>query len=121
LEPITIGTISLVLFFLLVVLGMPIGFTFATVGFFGFALVRNLEAALNLLGSVPYTWGSTYTMIVIPLFVLMGQFAFHSGISGDLYNAAYKWVGRLPGGLALATNLACTGFAACTGSSLASG
>ncbi len=120
LAPVTIGILSLGLFFLLVALGMPIGFTFATVGFLGFALVRNLDAALNLLAAVPYTWGSTYTMIVIPLFVLMGQFAFHSGISGDLYTAAYKWVGRRPGGLALATNLACTGFAACTGSSLAS-
>jgi len=99
---------------------MPIGFSFATVGFLGFLLVRNLEAALNLLGAVPYTWGSTYAMVVIPLFVLMGQFAFHSGISGDLYAAGYKWVGRQPGGLALATQLACTGFAACTGSSLAS-
>lgn len=119
-DPVTIGIISLVLFFVLVVLGMPIGFTFATIGFLGFALVRNLGGALNLLAVVPYTWGSTYTMIVIPLFVLMGQFAFHSGISGELYSAGYKWVGRQPGGLALATNIACTGFAACTGSSLAS-
>ena len=119
-DPVITGIICLVLFFILVALGMPIGFSFATVGFLGFLVVRNLEAALNLLGTVPYTWGSTYAMIVIPLFVLMGQFAFHSGISQDLYTAGYKWIGRQPGGLALATTTACTGFAACTGSSLAS-
>lgn len=75
---------------------------------------------LSLLGTAPYTWASQYTLVAIPLFILMGQFAFHSGISRDLYDSGYKWIGRLPGGLALATTLACTGFAACTGSSLAS-
>jgi tripartite ATP-independent transporter DctM subunit len=99
---------------------MPIGLSFATAGFLGFALVRDLDPALNLLSVIPYTWASTYTLIVAPLFILMGQFAFHSGISKDLYNTAYKWVGKQPGGLALATTIACTGFAACTGSSLAS-
>lgn len=119
-DPFVTGIMCLVLFFILVGIGMPVGFAFATVGFLGFGLVRNFAAALHLLGLVPYTWGGTYTMVVIPLFLLMGQFAFHSGISGDLYSAAYKWVGRQHGGLALATQLACTGFAACTGSSLAS-
>jgi tripartite ATP-independent transporter DctM subunit len=59
-------------------------------------------------------------LAVLPLFVLMGQFAFQSGISEELYRTAYKWIGKQPGGLALATNIACTGFAACSGSSLAS-
>jgi tripartite ATP-independent transporter DctM subunit len=99
---------------------MPIGFAFVAVGFLGFGLVRSFNAAFGLLGEVPYTWGSTYTMVVIPLFVLMGQFAFQSGISEDLYETAYKWVGNKPGGIALATTLACSLFAACTGSSLAS-
>lgn len=99
---------------------MPIGFSFAIVGFLGFIAIRNLGQSLSLLGLVPYSWASGYMLIVIPLFVLMGQFAFHSGISTDLYTAGYKWVGKQPGGLALATQLACTGFAACSGSSLAS-
>jgi tripartite ATP-independent transporter DctM subunit len=110
----------LLLFFLLVFFGMPIGFSFAIVGFLGFIAIRNLNQALSLLGMIPYSWCSSYMLVVIPLFVLMGQFAFHSGISGDLYAAGYKWVGKQPGGLALATQLACTGFAACSGSSLAS-
>jgi len=99
---------------------MPIGFAFIIIGFVGFTLVRSLGPALYLVGNVPYTWGSTYTMVVIPLFVLMGQFAYNSGISEDLYKTAYNWVGNQPGGVALATTLACAGFAACTGSSLAS-
>ncbi len=99
---------------------MPIGFAFIIIGFVGFALVRSFGPALYLLGNVPYTWGSTYAMVVLPLFVLMGQFAYHSGISEDLYKSAYNWVGSQPGGIALATTLACAGFAACTGSSLAS-
>jgi tripartite ATP-independent transporter DctM subunit len=59
-------------------------------------------------------------LIALPLFVLMGNFAFQSGISADLFEAANKWLGRLPGGLAQATTLACTGFAACTGDSVGS-
>jgi C4-dicarboxylate transporter, DctM subunit len=99
---------------------MPIGFTFALVGFLGFVFLRDLNQALGLLGLIPYSWASTYTLVVLPLYILMGQFAFQSGVSADLYKTGYKWVGRMPGGLALATMVACTGFAACSGSSLAS-
>jgi len=120
LDPVIVGVISLALFFVLVALGMPIAFSFATAGFLGFALIRTVDQALSLLGGMPYVWGSSFVLVVLPLFVLMGQFAFHSGISGDLYATGHKWVGAQPGGLALATQLACTGFAACTGSSLAS-
>ena len=119
-DPALIGIACLVLFFILVFLGMPVGFSFAIVGFLGFICIRNFNQALSLLGLIPYAWCSGYMLVVIPLFVLMGQFAFHSGISGDLYAAGYRWVGKQPGGLALATQLACTGFAACSGSSLAS-
>lgn len=119
-EPVTSGIICLCIFCILIYIGMPIGFAFITVGFVGFGLVRNFSSASNLIASVPYTWASSYTMVVIPLFILMGQFAYESGISEELYTAAYKWVGSRPGGIALATTIACTLFAACTGSSLAS-
>jgi tripartite ATP-independent transporter DctM subunit len=99
---------------------MPIGFSFAATGFLGLIVLRNLHQALSLLGVTPYSWASSYMLVILPLFVLMGQFAYQSGISGDLYAVSYTWVGQRPGGLALATQLACTGFAACTGSSLAS-
>ncbi len=119
-EPVTVGIICLCLFFLFIYIGMPIGFAFMVVGFLGFGLVRSFESASYLLASVPYTWASSYSMVVIPLFILMGQFAYESRISEDLYAVAYKWAGSRPGGIALATTLACTLFAACTGSSLAS-
>lgn len=119
--PIEIFILGLVVFLVLAFLGMPLAFAFAMVGFVGFAFLRGLSPALAMLGQAPWQWGSQSGLIVVPLFILMGQFAFHAGISRELYIAAYKWMGRLPGGLALATNLACTGFAACTGSSLAAG
>jgi C4-dicarboxylate transporter, DctM subunit len=117
---IEIGVYGILGFLFLLSMGMPIALSFATAGTFGVIAIQGLMPGLNLLGQAFYTWTSTYVLSTIPLFVLMGQFAFHSGISGDLYNAAYRWIGRLPGGLALATNIACTGFAACTGSSVAS-
>jgi tripartite ATP-independent transporter DctM subunit len=117
---IDIGVSGILGFLLLLCLGMPIGLSFATAGIIGIIAIQGLGPGLSLLGQSFYTWTASYVLCTIPLFVLMGQFAYHSGISGDLYFAAYRWIGRLPGGLALATNLACTGFAACTGSSVAS-
>lgn len=113
--------VGVVVFLLLAFVGIPLAFAFAITGFLGFMSVRGLETALAMLGQAPLQWASDGGLVVVPLFILMGQFAFQSGISAELYTAAYRWMGRLPGGLALATNLACTGFAACTGSSLASG
>ena len=111
-SPHLIGFIGIVAFFLLVMLlRMPIAFSFAIVGFIGISILKGLGPGLSLLGTIPYSWASNWNLVCIPLFLLMGQLAFQ---------AASKWVGALPGGLALATTLACTGFAACTGSSLAS-
>ena len=119
-SPLLVGIIGVFLFLALAIMGMPIGFSFAGVGFVGIIFLRGLDPALSILGSMPYTWASNYNLVAVPLFILMGQFAYHSGISSELYDTAYKWVGKLPGGLAITTTLACTGFAACTGSSLAS-
>ncbi len=113
-SPVEIGLFGIVGFLLLLSLEVPIGLSFATAGTLGIIAIQGWGPGLNLLGQSFYTWTSSYVLCTIPLFVLMGQFAFHSGISGDLYTAAYRWIGRLPGGLALATNIACTGFAACT-------
>ena len=103
----------------LMFLGIPVGVSFGLAGFIGLIMVRGFEAALSILGSVPYTWTSMEALTPLPLFILMGLFAFHSGISTELFDTANKWLGRLPGGLAHATTLACTGFAACTGDSMA--
>lgn len=114
-SPITIGLIGMAAFFLLVLLGMPLAFAFIMVGFIGVIFTKGLGPGISLLGPAPYSQVSSYALCAIPLFVLMGQFAFRSGIGRDLYASAYKWLGALPGGLALATMLACTGFAACPG------
>jgi C4-dicarboxylate transporter DctM subunit len=119
-SPPILGVFGVLCFLGLAILGLPIAFSFATMGLIGISLIQGLGPGLSSLADAAYSETASYILTTIPLFVLMGQFAFHSGISRDLFKAAYKWMGRLPGGLALATTLACTGFAACTGSSVAS-
>jgi tripartite ATP-independent transporter DctM subunit len=99
---------------------VPLGFAFITIGFVGTIFTRGLGPGLNLLGSSLYALSSSYTFAAIPLFILMGSFAFTAGIGRDLYISAYKWLGKLPGGIALATMAACAGFGTCSGSTVAS-
>jgi tripartite ATP-independent transporter DctM subunit len=116
-----IGVVGILLLFVFLAFRMYIGVAMALIGFVGVSLIVNLDAGLNLLGMSPWAEGSSYSMSVIPLFVLMGQFAFVSGISQDIYKAVHNWLGHLRGGLAMATIVACSGFAAICGSSLATG
>ncbi len=116
-----IGVVGILLLFVFLAFRMYIGVAMALIGFVGVSLIVNLDAGLNLLGMSPWAEGSSYSMSVIPLFVLMGQFAFVSGISQDIYKAVHNWMGHLRGGLAMATIVACSGFAAICGSSLATG
>ena len=115
------GIIGILLMFLLLALRMYIGIAMAIVGFLGLSYLIGFEAGMGILGITPLAEGSSYTLSVIPLFVLMGQFAFVSGISTDIYKTVYTWMGHMKGGLAMATILACAGFAAICGSSLATG
>lgn len=103
---------------LLLLLGasMPVGFVMAVVGLVGFGLMVSPEASLSMATMDLYDTFSSYSLTTIPLFVLMGQIAFHSGISRGLFTAAYHWLGRLPGGLAMSTVGACTAFGAICGS-----
>jgi tripartite ATP-independent transporter DctM subunit len=98
---------------------MPIAFAMALVGFAGFAYLGDPDPALNLLAQDIYDTFSLYSLSVIPMFILMGSFAFASGISNRLYTTTYTWVGGLRGGLTIATVLACAGFAAICGSTAA--
>ncbi|MEC7761839.1 MAG: TRAP transporter large permease [Pseudomonadota bacterium] len=102
-------------------LGFPLGFTTLLVGFVGFAYTRdwNFHAALAMVEQQVMETGANYGLSVIPLFILMGALIHRSNISEDLYKAANALVGALPGGLAHATVLACAGFSAVSGSSLA--
>ena len=115
----TIGIIGVVVFLILIFEGMNIGLALLLVGFVGYAAIINPTAALAQLRTDPSTTASTYSLIVVPLFILMGNFAYHAGLSGGLYDAANKWLNRLPGSLACATVAACAGFGAICGSNAA--
>jgi tripartite ATP-independent transporter DctM subunit len=119
-NPTLAGTVGMVALLALLALRMPIGVAMALVGAVGIAVLNSPEAALTILGSYPYSYAAVHALSVIPLFVLMGNFAVVSGMSSDLFAAAYAWIGHRRGGLASATILACAGFAALSGSSVAS-
>jgi len=108
-----------ILLLILFIFGMPVGFAMALVGFCGFCYVISFKAGLNMVGSVLWDTYSSYGLTVIPLFIFMGQIAFYSGVNEKLYTAAYKWVGQIRGGLAMATVMACSAFAAICGSNAA--
>ncbi len=118
-DPFLVAFVGAFFFLLLSVLEVPLGFAFIGVGFAGVIVTRGLGPGLNLLGSSLYSLLSSYTFAAIPLFILMGSFAFTAGIGRDLYVSAYKWLGKLPGGIALATMVACAGFGTCSGSTVA--
>ncbi|MGH2272380.1 TRAP transporter large permease [Anaerohalosphaeraceae bacterium U12dextr] len=115
-SPTMVGIIGCVALLVLLLSNMPVGLVMAVVGVIGFAVVRSPSAALSVLTTDIYDTFSSQTLSVIPLFVLMGQVAFHSGISRRLFAAAYSWLGQLPGGLAMSTVGACTAFGAICGS-----
>jgi tripartite ATP-independent transporter DctM subunit len=119
-SPTAIGLIGMAALLVLLALRMPIGIAMSLVGAIGIAALNSPDAALIVLGSYPFSYAAVHALSVIPLFVLMGNFAVVSGMGADLYAAAYAWVGHRRGGLASATILACAGFAALSGSSVAS-
>jgi C4-dicarboxylate transporter DctM subunit len=114
-DPLLIGFIGVVVLFILIFAGMPLGLAFLLVG----GLALNWEGAFSTLRTVAYSTFSDYGFTVIPLFVLMGSIAFVTGMSEDLYTSAHHMFGRLRGGLAMATVAACAAFAAISGTSIA--
>ncbi|MBM4277472.1 MAG: TRAP transporter large permease [Deltaproteobacteria bacterium] len=118
-NPVVIGIIGIGLLIVLFLLRLPVSFAMAVVGLAGFAYLTTFDAALAVLSRDIFDTFSSYPLSVIPMFILMGTFAFASGISERLYRAAYTWVGHLRGGLTIATVFACAGFGAICGSSTA--
>ena len=119
-SPESVGIIGFILLFVFMYMGMPIGFCLGFTGFLGEVALFGLNGALVQLGMVPYANVATFTLCVLPLFVLMGDLAHASGLTAGVYHFVYRVLGRLPGGLAMTNIGACAIFAACTGSSLAS-
>ena len=115
-----VGVLALAGLFLMIFLRVPIGIALGIAGVVGYWSLSGLDPTLALLGSIPFEIGYNYDLSIIALFVLMGNFAMVSGMSRDLYDMARSLVGHWPGGLASATVVGCAGFAAVSGSSLAS-
>ena len=118
-EPVSVGLAGVGLVFLLLFMGMPIALACMFVGFAGISYLASMDAAMPVLASTVYEVAAFYPYTVIPLFILMGGFATNSGMTSDLFNTFDKWLRKLPGGLGIATIAACAGFAAVSGSSVA--
>jgi C4-dicarboxylate transporter DctM subunit len=115
-SPVQIGVIGCLVLFGLLFTSMPVAFAMIASGVLGFALIINPQAAFSMVIAELFETFSSYNLTVIPLFVMMGQVAFHAGISKRLFHTAYVWMGHLKGGLAMATVGACAGFGAICGS-----
>ncbi len=118
-DPIVVGLLGIAVLLVLFMIGMPVGFAMAFVGFAGFSYLVSPSAALSLLANDFFSNLSSYSLTVIPMFLLMGSIAFASGISRRLYEASHTLFGNVRGGLAMATILGCAGFAAICGSTSA--
>ncbi len=114
--PTIVGLIGLAALVLLIFSRIPVGFIMAIIGFIGFGYLVSFDAAMNLVAKDIFSVFGSYSLTVIPLFVLMGQLSYHAGISSRLFDMAYKFMGHWPGGLAIAAIGACAGFAAICGS-----
>ena len=112
----TIAIIGIVLVIIIFLLRMPVAYAMGLVGMVGFALASSIEGSFRIVAKDIWATFSSYSLSVVPMFIFMGTVAFYSGTSGRLFDAAHKFLGRLPGGLALATVFACDGFGAMCGS-----
>ena len=114
---ITVGLIDLAVLLILFLTGIELGFAMAIMGFVGFAYLVSSSAAFNLLAKDTFDTFASYGFTVIPLFIFMGQIAFNAGIAKKLFDSAHKFMGHIPGGLAIATVAGATIFKAICGSS----
>ncbi|OGO57648.1 MAG: C4-dicarboxylate ABC transporter permease [Chloroflexi bacterium RBG_19FT_COMBO_47_15] len=118
-NPVIIGVVGIVVLVIIFLLRMPVGFAMAFVGFVGFSFLVSPQAGLGILARDVFYTFSSYSLTVIPMFVFMGSIAAASGISRRLYDASHALLGRLRGGLAIATVAGCASFAAICGSTTA--
>ena len=112
----SVGVLAVIL---LIVLGLPIAFSMMIVGFLGLTYIIGLDPALSMVGQVFFDNGMSYSLSILPLFLLMGNFVVKAGLADELYYASNAWLRHKRGGLAMATVIACGGFSSVCGSSLA--
>ncbi len=118
-DPVNVGIIGIVIMVGLLVLGVPIAFAMAVVGIAGTAIVAGVTQTLSQITLVTWDKGTDFVIVCIPLFIFMGQLTATTGIAADLYEFLQRWLGRMRGGLGIASVFACGGFGAVTGSSVA--
>jgi len=115
----TIGYIFLLVMIIMLLSGVHLAITLWLVGFVGYLSIAGISQALTIMGTIPFGETNIYSFTTLPLFIIMGTFAYSSGIAEAAYNALYKWVNKLPGGLGVATCLGCAFFGAVSGSTTA--
>jgi tripartite ATP-independent transporter DctM subunit len=115
----TIGIIGALALVLMVFLGVRVYIAAAAVGLAGLVAMIGWDSGAGMVGTIPHSKSVSYTLSVLPMFILIGFLAFHAGLTEKLFDAATKWLGWVPGGLAVATVMATTGFAAVSGASTA--
>lgn len=126
-DPLQIGITVTSVMMLMIFFGMRVAFASALAGTVGLVwilstklgLEKALYAGLGMAGTIPHSKAVTYALSILPMFILIGFLAFHAGLTKSLFEAAKRWLGRLPGGLAVATVFATAGFAAVSGASTA--
>ena len=115
----TVGILAVLLLLFLLLLGVPIAFAMGAAGLMGILVLEGPAAAMAQAALVPWAEGRSFVLVTIPLFVLMGQLVFHTGLATELYDGLRAWIGWVPGGMAITSVLACGAFGAVTGSSIA--
>lgn len=118
-DPIVLGLVSIVVLLGLIMLGVPIAYCLSLLGILGLSVIIGPERAIGNIASASYAMCAQYAWAICPLFVAVGSLANMAGITTEAYTAARLWLGRLPGGLAMATCTASGAFAACSGSTIA--
>ena len=118
-NPVIIGVSGIAFLFLLMGLGVPIGFSMALIGVLGYGVLSSVNGALFQASSVPFSLVTDSSFCVLPLFIFMAQIIYEAGFSKDLYDLGYKLLGKIPGGLAVATIVSCAIFSAVSSSSIA--
>lgn len=118
-DPFLVGILALSMMMVLIFLGVRVVFSAAVVGLLGLVELLGWGPAAGIVGTVPHAKSSSYALSVLPMFIFIGFLAFHAGMTQQLFDAARKWLGWMPGGLAVATVFATAGFAAVSGASTA--
>ena len=114
-----VGIAAVILLLFLLLFGVPIAFAMGAAGLLGILVLEGPAAAMAQAALVPWAEGRSFVLVTIPLFVLMGQLVFHTGLATELYDGLRAWIGWVPGGMAITSVLACGAFGAVTGSSIA--